>query len=287
MPIVSINGEDSIVHLRPLSKFWTYYRISSEAQVLTQQKNNEKVQEMNIRYHINAAISHIADLLSLAAEPWYGITILGTLDTAHPTGLDRIDLSTFQDLDRFIHHIERVNIVNGTRIGNLSKWDLSMMTQQRSGWNLQHDQTATWTHLGSDILMFFGKDVDSPANALEHSSYDVSSADFAIVGYRQPILDDMLPESTSLTYKHTKDTDIPQINEYIDLPDRYAKLLIDMVQASILQQVNVDIPKQIEQSINQATQQLTSMIDAKRQFEVNAKQGYDRNLNRIQPPGGI
>jgi len=293
MPITTINGLTDIAQIRPLSKFWTYYRIASEAQVLTNTVNNEKVQETNVRYHINAAISHIADLLSLAMEPWYGVNIKATIEaSAHDFGLDYVDLTsggnTALDMARFLHHIERVNIASGTRKGNMTKWDLSMLTQQKSDWNVQHAQTAAWTHFGNDLLLLFGNDIESTVNTGAASySYDVTSSDIVIAAYRQPLLDDMLVPSTSITYLRTKDSSAPTITEFVDLPDKYCKLLIDMVQASILQQINVDVPKAVEQNINQATAQLTQMIEAKRQFEVNSKQGFDRGITRLTPPGAV
>jgi hypothetical protein len=87
-----------IREMYPLSRSWTHEEMASEAMVLTNTIDNEKLQLANIRNHINIAITHIADLLNLSSYPAYNIFMKGTIEKEstlpkmHYTGLFYIDL---------------------------------------------------------------------------------------------------------------------------------------------------------------------------------------------------
>lgn len=87
MPILTMSDAS------PLSKAWTHEDVVSEALVITNQLDNERVQLYNVRVHMNIAISNIADMLNLANMPWYNVWLQGDFeDELHPTGLHYIDL---------------------------------------------------------------------------------------------------------------------------------------------------------------------------------------------------
>jgi len=273
MGVLTINGETSLRGIRPLSNFWTYFRVSSEAKILTNTNDNEEVSDDNVRYHVNSCISYIADLLLLASSPWYGTVMKASIETSlHDTGLPYIDLTgaasgnpSFIDVSRALHKIERVSVPKvaggaSTQFkGNCVKWDLTKLTQQANNMNNQHSQTIAWEHYGDKIYLFIGQDINSPASS---SGVYTLPDNFTIFSYRQPLLDDLLPPVTSDTYIQRTSTEMVNANvsEYVDLPDRYIKLLIDMVQALILQQLQRPIPNQLEQSVNQGVLQLTQML---------------------------
>ena len=87
MPILTMSDAS------PLSKGWTHEAVVSEALVLTNQLDNERVQLYNVRVHMNTAISNISDMLNLANMPWYNIWLQGDFENnLHATGLHYIDL---------------------------------------------------------------------------------------------------------------------------------------------------------------------------------------------------
>jgi len=57
----------------PLSMQWTYEQVVSEAMVLTNTMENVDIQLDNVRNHLNARLSYIANLLNSAERPWYGV----------------------------------------------------------------------------------------------------------------------------------------------------------------------------------------------------------------------
>jgi len=260
--ILNVNELTSWSDIYPLSSKWTYWDIASISRIQTKQLNNEYVQDDDLRYYINLNISYLADRLNIAAESWYGIYLGANLESPeHYSGLDYIDLTNgyTDELNSFnkIHSIERVSIrkmnVSGLKYwGDATKMSLPKISQLKANLNRNHDQTIAYTVHGKDILMFIGREVGSPSN--QNPSYD-TLANIVIWAYRQPLLDDMLladrsgaDPDRSKTY-NVSGQDV--YSNFIDLPDRYAKLLVDMMCKNIYQQIGMQAPAELEQSVNQ------------------------------------
>lgn len=269
MPITAINGQANYT-VTPLSNSWTHQEVASEAMVLTNTIDNENIQLSNVRTHIKSAISYLANLLNMAASPFYGINMTAEIEsTAHPSGLPFINLATPLGTVIPVGIINEVKRVNSTKIslsnnaaysGNFTGWDVSMLTQQNNFFNLQHRDTVAWTHHGNDLLLFAGSNIQTPISpAGSECPYSLLPADVRIVlmCFRQPILDDMLPTNNANSIYFNN----------VDLPDRYIHLLLQMVQKMILQQINVTPPAQLEQDINQGLMQINSNLNQDLQFE--------------------
>jgi hypothetical protein len=76
------------------------------------------------------------------------------------------------------------------------------------------------------------------------------------------MLDNLLPVTNSSSSWLAK----------IDLPDRYVKLLIDMICKTIYQQTSKPVPESIEQTINQGLMNLSQNLQANMQAEQIKKQ---------------
>lgn len=276
MPVTAING-GAIAALRPLSNFWTYWRVASEVMVLTNTNDNEQVQVENIRYHINSSISHLADILNSHSSPWYGSYLTCTLDAAHPSGLDYINLSSNVDVSRMLSHITRVSFpttavpVANIWTGNVTSWDIAQLTQQASQNNTSNRHTVAWAHNGNEILIFTGSDINGIVP--KASAYYSLPTNIIVWAHRQPLLDDMMPVSTgavsvgntSATYIHNNG--VPTISEYVDLPDKYIKLLIDLVQIQVLKQRTEPVPGALEQGVNAGLETLNRNLAQQVQYE--------------------
>jgi len=240
-----------------LSNDWTHEKIANEAQVLTNTLDNEFIQLSNVRAHINVNISYLAELLNLAAFPFYQIWMTGAFESAlHPSGLEYINLGTTIGgyvPFRIISSIRRINFVkNGEESDwclNVARQDIAKLTSLASGQNLQYYQSILWNWSGSDLLFYVGDDIESANRDITDVSYDITSQVINIFATRNPLLDDMLAENVSTTYRQP-----------IDLPDKYVKLLLGLVQKSILNQLSREPPAQLEAEINQGIAMINQEI---------------------------
>lgn len=249
MPITAVNG-GSIANIKPLSRSWTYWKVASQAMVLTGEQDNQNVVPDYVRYHINTSLSHLVDLLNVASQPFYGIEIsAGIESSADSSGLDYIDLTSGINVANFIHSIKRVSFpkgsVNTQWNGNAAYYDLSALLTQRSDINTQNRHSVWFNHFGNYIYLFIGNNIASSVNT-SGTTYTLGNP--SIFAYRQPLLDDMVDEVNSVTFKITQ---TPADSEFIDLPDRYVKLLVDMVCVAIIQQRKEPVPGELQQSVNQ------------------------------------
>jgi len=272
MPITSMSA------ITPLSRYWTHEAICSEAMVITDTLDNENVQLSNVRAHMNVGISYIAELMNLAAMPVFHIWMQGSFEPQiHATGLEYIDLTRIDNTlvppisippIQIIDDISRINLKPSTTTppntdfcSNVTKWDISELTNQQWGLNVQQRQTIAWAQIGSDLIFYVGNDITSLNLARSGSAYDITSQPIVIVGRRQPLLDDLLAENVSLTYRTN-----------VDLPDKYIKLLIQMVQKMILEQLNMKPAAQLEQEINQGIAMISQNLASETNFEKDARE---------------
>lgn len=281
MAIISINGNPNYT-ITPLSNGWTHEAVVSEAMILTNTIDNESIQLHSVRVHLNMAISYIAELLRMNTTPFYGLYMEAVLETTpHPSGLEWINMGTQLGgviPNQIISDIRRINSHNTNPFlvpppvnaippydGNWTRWDLSMLTQQNNNHNVQHRFTVAWQHHGSEILLFIGNNIVTPQRAAFYTihemptPYSLKPTDAKIVIWtnRQPQLDDLRPLNDPLT----------NYRGNIDIPDKYIKLLIQLVQKSILEQISAQVPANLDNEINQAVAQVQTMIQSDLQLE--------------------
>lgn len=243
-----------------LSTVWTHQRLVSELRVITNELDNERVQDSNIRNHVNVCISNIAELLNMAKNPFYGITWQAAPDGSSP--MPYIDLSTKLALTvngqtwqttnpssatfapyQLIWDLNRLGFVNaGGNLANAQGLSMEEVMHLNTGDNMQYTQAVAWHLHGDRIYMYVGDEIAAPSL-------------YYIFGFRNPILDDLRPTDVSTTWGKT-----------VDLPDRYVRLLLLMGQKMVLEQVNKAVDPAIDQAINQTTQQITASIVAEAQF---------------------
>lgn len=253
-----------------LSVVWTHERLVSEIRVATNELDNERIQDSNIRNHINVCISNIAELLNLAKNPLYGISWEATPDYngvgLPPAGrppIPYIDLSIPVALEvngqpwtttlpntavfspySLLWEINRVGFVNQGSIilNNCQKLSQEEIMHLSTRTNLQATQHISWNQHGNMLYLWIGQEVTPPSQ-------------FWIFGYRNPILDDLKDYATSVTWRKP-----------VDLSDRYVRLLLLMAQKMVLEQVNKQIDPALEQNIQSMTSQITSQIVQETQF---------------------
>jgi hypothetical protein len=297
MPIISVNGfSGGWENIIPLSSQWTYWDVATLVRIQTDQMTSVKVQDDDIRLYMNLNISHLADLLTQSTKSWYGVYIRASLEAGpHPVGLDYIDMTDTANggvISIFgkMHTIERISIpkvttAQGLYFGDATQMTLPQITQLRTNLNKNHWQTLAYCIHGKDILIFIGRDIGSSVNWTDLKY--TALGQFVIWGYRQPLLDDMLPENT-IAFQDSNKSKTYNIggnsfsSNYIDLPDRYVKLLVDMTVKNVYQQMQLQPPAQVEQAIAQGIASIVQNTMAEKQSETKSDKPY---ITPVQPGG--
>lgn len=243
-----------------LSVIWTHERLVSEVRTATNELDNERVQDSNIRNHINICLSNIAELLNLAKNPIYGISWQATPDGNVP--LPHIDLTIPASLEvngqpwttnlpttatftpySLLWEVNRLGFINtGGVMNNCQKLSQEEIMHLSGRANMQATQHVSWNHHGGNIYLWIGQEVPTPT-------------EYWIFGYRNPILDDLKDAATSITWRKP-----------VDLADRYVRLLLLMAQKMVLEQVNKQVDPALEQNIQSMTAQITNQIVQETQF---------------------
>lgn len=268
MPVI---GNGGFVQPVSLGRTWTYESAASRVAILTQVNDNENVQWLNIRNHINVAISTVVERLELSQQPWYRISLPAQLEPQlHMTGLYYIDLSKliqpqpsneqFYVPIKFLSDIIRLTIPVITEAGvlqsnffsgNCTKKDITELNQLQSSYNTQWMSSVAWAHNGNEILIFIGDQIATGLRPTPNPnvipSYTLNEPEdkgsFIITAERQPMLDDLKPPdglAPSLTYR-----------TLIDIPDKYINLVIQIAQKSTLEQLEKTVPQALENQIAQ------------------------------------
>lgn len=254
----------SIPTITPLSSAWTYQFFISEVRVLTNELDNERVQDSNIINHVNVCIGNIAELLNLAAEPWYGVLWPAThsaADTSCPVPF--IDLATAvssQVPNQMLWKIRRLTISNASPVlvdnCKYSSLEEILTLAKRRGTtdvsNGQYSDTVCWHHNGNLIYLYIPTAVSTTYTSLKYH----------INAYRQPVLID--PTVTA------------NWANKIDLPDRFVRLCLLMVQKMVLEQIGKQMDPQADAQMQAMTNQITQNIVAETQFaqQQRGKQEY-------------
>lgn len=159
--------------------------------------------------------------------------------------------------------------------GNIPKWTLQQILQQANHLNNQYRQTLAYCHHGEELLFFVGSQFETPLREAESNApaYKIiaPTADntghvFTIWCYRQPILDNLLPISNGATGSTASGFFLKA-----DIPDRYIKLLVDMMRVSILQQAKQSVPQELQVGVNTALAQIGQNLEQAARLEQQAK----------------
>ena len=271
-------GVLTLPNIPTLGRTWTHRQAVSEAMVLTNTVDNERIQMSNVRAHLNIAISTVVEQLKLNSDPFYGIIYkCGVEATYHDTGLHYIDLSVLIPTTTYIPiqnitKVERVSTQDKAGnytdafVGNFSQKDISEIVHLENNLNVQHRDSIYWTHYGKDILLFIGSNINTTLRADATLAYNFPEDQITIFALRQPTLDDLksiAPDINNIdVLRHSLTFD-----NVIDLPDRYVKLAVALTQKFILEQLEKTVPQQLEQMIGQSFQKANNDVQSELQVE--------------------
>lgn len=226
MPIVSLNTPTA------LSSAWTPARLIHYIRSLVHELDNERIQDADIRTHLNDAVSYVVEALSLALSPHYGIQWGAKIDAAQTTGSPTsISLVTVAGGLVPIQHLARVIRLTCENYGECTEMMLEEIITLSTDLNTKFQQSVCWVWHGEEILVYVGP-------RLRTGITETSS--FTVWGYRQPVMDDLLPPTQSQTL-HTQ----------IDVPNRVVPLVRALGQKACLEQLGKAIPVEVTALINQ------------------------------------
>jgi len=289
----------------PLSSTWTNEKLVNEIRSSTSELDNEKIQNTMIRNHLNQAIAFLVDMLNTAQRPDYGITWRCTLEsTEHPTGLDWINLATPVAVTAAnaweALYADNANLSAGQMLPYAHLWGVKALTAKPSltggeqnsvantwknncqlltatqlgslanGYNDQYRQSICYNVHGKDVLLYIGSQITSAANVAPAAptTYFERPKHFIIWGYRQPLLDNLLPEpATGSSWK-----------KYVDIPDKHIRLVTLLTQKMTLESIQKAVDNGTEQIISQQIQQIRGAVNETIQADiaeqVKQKQGF-------------
>lgn len=293
MPVVNIPT------IRPLSSFHTVKALVSQIRVLIGRLDNKEIQDYNIRQHLNFATSHVAELLRLAKHPQYGviwkIAIEGDntnqIDTAVPhfNGMFWCDLSTLvvptaatiasgdKEFQQPNHNNSNINAgiipanaladitkITGSKsaeqsaltnvlLGHFKQVSIEEITTMYENNNDQYRFSICWAIHGSAIFIYYGEGVrDSTAE----KPY-VAPRTISLWAYRKPILDNLKGE-------HEVNSSWSQL---VDIPDNFIELVLLKAQKKCHEQLNENVPPDLDTQIAQQTQAITQNLMSEIEFE--------------------
>lgn len=284
----------------PLSSYWTPQLVISEVAVLINELDNERIQNANLRTHCNAAITHIAELLNMAQEPWYEVIWQVALEGSnHFNGCPWINLETAvaytaasantgqkvpqqtpnvtagsvipSNLLRKVNRISAAkssgqSAVANVWTGNLRKLSMNELTeQQNKQFNSQYRQSMCWGQSGNGIFILQGSKITSAGTS--PADY-TAPGQLVLYGQRKPMLDNLLGENVTGT----------GFTDLIDLPDQHIYLLILKLQKMALEQLQKGVPADLDGQVAELTKQITANLVSETQFaqmeRTKAAQGF-------------
>lgn len=275
----------------PLSSYWTPQLVISEVAVLVNELDNERIQNANLRSHCNLAITHIAELLNMAQEPWYeviwqialegsnhfngcpwiNLATIVTPTAISGTGGDRLpQVPTAAGLtagsvvpSNLLRRVNRISAANsGSQpssawVGNLRKLSMNELTEQMNKqFNSQYRQSMCWSQSGNGIFILRGANIDSSTTTLGSGKDYISPGQFVLYGQRKPMLDNLAGENVTGT----------GFTQLIDLPDQHIRLLVLMVQKMALEQLSKAVPPDLDGQVTELTKQITANLVGETQF---------------------
>jgi len=284
----------------PLSSYWTPQLVISEVAVLVNELDNERIQNANLRSHCNLAITHIAELLNMAQEPWYEVIWQIALEGSnHFNGCPWVNLETAvaytaasantgQKVPQQTPNVtagsvipanllRKVNRISAAKssgqsattnvwTGNLRKLSMNELTEQMNKqFNTQYRQSLCWSQSGNGIFILQGNKITTAGTS--PADY-TAPGQLILYGQRKPMLDNLLGENVTGT----------GFTDLIDLPDQHIRLLVLMVQKMALEQLSKAVPPDLDGQVTELTKQITQNLVGEAQFaqaeRVKASQGF-------------
>jgi hypothetical protein len=251
--------------------------------VLINKTDNSVVQNSNIRHHIAMTLQNIAEQAALHDSTIYGIAWQGSLEaTTHVTGLPFISLAIqasspshplgvevpFPLLWSIDHITASPSVLTDYASWNglCKKVTLEQILNLKFMQNAAYRHSICWCLHGSDILFYIGYEIQPFGN---YADYDAPDP-FVIMGRRNPLIDNMLPENTLGS----------SFTQNIDLPDRYVRLLILQAAKAVMMQIGEVVLPDMDSQIAQLTQQLVGtnkqveMSNSSKEYNMVPNDGY-------------
>lgn len=283
MPVILANP------IVPLSSVWTHERLVNHVRTVTNELDNERIQNTHLRNHVNAAIASVCDILNTAKKPDYGVMWRATLEgIEHASGLEWIDLSTpvtvtvanawevgFNQNSKlsageiipsaFLDRITNVTCKPSQSVGeqnnvadvlktNCQLLSISEIATLSNGFNDQYRQSICYCPYGKDILFHIGSQITVAANVAPDgtSTFFERPFHYVIWASRRPILDNLIPENTAGS----------SWTAYVDIPDQYMRLVILLAQKMTIESLNKQVDNGTEQAIAAQIAQIQGLVQA-------------------------
>lgn len=282
----------------PLSSSMRIIDMVGHIRAMMNELDPARLQDMSIRTNIKVATSHVAELLSAAKSPEYGITWKLSLEgsVTPPTHLgeatrDPITEFYYCNLQKLVtptapvladaeaaypepsdvnpsfnagvvpmNLLRKITGITGAKNsttqgavvkvweGSLQELSLEEISALKNNYNTQWRHSICYCHHGSKILFYFGSDI-STTGTLANNIYNLPGT-FTLYGYRKPLLDNL---------KAPTETDTGWLS-LVDIPDEHIHLVELMVQKACYQQLNKQVPPEVDNSIIQLRQTITQSL---------------------------
>ena len=301
----------------PLSSSMRIMDIVGHIRALLNELDAQRIQDMSIRTHIRVATSHLAELLSVAKSPEYGITWKLSLEGS-PTPPTHLGQATRDPITEFyycnlqtlvvpvapvtanaeaaypepsdvnpsfnagvvpMNLLRKITTISAAKNrttqvavpnvwqGNVQETSLDELSGLSNDYNSQWRHSVCYAHHGSKILFYFGTDISTSATFADNI-YNLP-ATFTLYGYRKPLLDNL---------KAPTEADSGW-NSLVDIPDEHIHLVELMVQKACYQQLNKQVPPEVDNSIIQLRQTITQSLQEELMMEAQERQKVKKGFN--------
>ena len=295
----------------PLSSYWTPQLVISEVAVLVNELDNERIQNANLRSHCNLAITHIAELLNMAQEPWYEVIWQIALEsTLHFNGCPWVNLETVVTPTAASGNVGQrapqipstIRYNNGgtpgtTVVPSILLRMVNRISAAKSAAQVTANNPWVWTgNLRKLSMNELTEQMNKQFNTQYRQSMCWSQSGNGIFLLRGDSIDtatgletdkDYVSPGQLILYGQRKPMldDLQGENQpgsgfrqLIDLPDQHVRLLVLMVQKMALEQLSKAVPPDLDGQVTELTKQITANLVGEAQFaqaeRVKASQGF-------------
>lgn len=308
MPVVAIPA------IVPLSSYWTPQLVISEVAVLVNELDNERIQNANLRSHCNLAITHIAELLNMAQEPWYEVIWKCEIEhsgtpgstagayTLHFNGCPWINLQTpvtptaasgtngdrLPQIPNTPNTLTAGNVVPANLLRKVNRLSAAKTTAQSAVSNVWvgNLRKLSMNELTEQMTKQFNSQyrqsmcwAQSGNGIFVLQGASITAAGTAPADYTTPLqivlYGQRKPMLDNMAGENVTGTGFTQL---IDLPDQHIRLLVLMVQKMALEQLSKALPPDLDGQVTELTKQITQNLVGETQYaqaeRVKASQGF-------------